>query len=229
MRGFPTRLLAANALITAMLWAGFVAVVAIVAVGIGLFGTLGRSVWEPASQFVRFYALFFGIALVREWMPLYLAHGRTRRLFGLHGGITIALFAPFLAVLAALAYLVERGAYALADVPQNLDRRHLFTDPLQVHLVLAEYSLQYLAWIAAGALVGAAFYRWEGGGLLVIPLGVVIVALGEAATGDALPLIGERLGLALPQIPAVAALGAALLGAALTWMIVRDVPVRNRA
>ncbi|MFD0663972.1 hypothetical protein [Thermocatellispora tengchongensis] len=114
-------------------------------------------------------------------------------------------------------------------MPQNLDRRHLFTDPLQVHLVLAEYSLQYLAWIAAGALVGAAFYRWEGGGLLVIPLGVVIVALGEAATGDALPLIGERLGLALPQIPAVAALGAALLGAALTWMIVRDVPVRNRA
>lgn len=230
---FPSRLLAANVWFAGMLWAGFVVVVALIAAVVAVFGDLNTSAWEPASQLPRWYALFAGVALIREFLPMYIAHGQTRREFGLQAAVTTVLFAPFLSTLVVLGYLMETGIYHLADLPQRIGRPHLFTEPTQVHLVFAEYLVEFLAWLIAGTLIGAAYYRWEANGLVfTIPLGIGIVVLAKATVGTDLPLpvIENRLSLDLSGQPVLSAVigVATLLGAlALTWSIIRDLPLRN--
>lgn len=231
---FPRRLLAANMWIALMLWAGFAVVVTAITVGIAVFGTLTHSVWEPAVQVARWYSLFAGVTLVREFLPLYIAHGQTRRRFGAHATVTVALFAPFLSVLLVAGYLLEKVVYGLAGRPQALERAHLFTEPGQVPLVFVEYLVEFVAWIAAGTFIGAGFYRWGGGGLLTIPVGVGLVVLAHGAVGAGLrlPFVGGGLDLDLPESPALAlgvGLGVFLLGLAVTWAVIRDVPLRNKA
>ncbi|GGK72214.1 hypothetical protein Ppa06_30480 [Planomonospora parontospora subsp. parontospora] len=233
---FPTRLLAAHSYFALLLFAAYVVVVAVIAVGVDVFGTLNRSAWEAAVQLPRWYALFVGVALIREYLPLYLAHGQTRRQFGAQAAVTIALFAPFLSALITVGYLLETLLYGLAGRPQVIDRVHLFTEPTQVPLVFAEYLVEFVAWIVAGAFIAAGFYRWQGGGLLLIPVGVGLWILVEGAIGKELrlPFIGDRLsGLSadLPQSTGLAlgvGLGVFVFGLAATWAIIRDVPLRNR-
>ncbi|GAA3805362.1 hypothetical protein GCM10022226_26640 [Sphaerisporangium flaviroseum] len=231
---FPSRLLLANMVFALMLWAGFFVLVVAVTVGIAVFGTLNESVWEKAVQVTRWYALFVGVALVREFLPMYIAHGQTRRQFGAQAAVTVALFAPFLSALMAVGYLLETVLYNLAGRPQALGRAHLYAEPTQVPLVLIEYLVEFLAWIVAGALVGAGFYRWQGGGLLTIPIGVGLVVLAEGAIGTELrlPFLGSLpLRVDLPQSLALTlgtGLGTFLLGLLLVWAVIRDVPLRNR-
>ncbi|MCT9933190.1 hypothetical protein N5079_23550 [Planotetraspora sp. A-T 1434] len=229
---FPSRLLAANMLFALMIWAGYFVVVTAITVGIAVFGRLTGSVWESATQLPQWFALFVGVALVRDWLPLYIAHGQTRRQFGAQAAVTVMLFAPFLAALLALGYLLEKVLYGLAGWPQALDRAHLFSEPTQVPLVFAEHLIELAAWILAGTFIGATFYRWDGGGLLTIPVGIGMVVLADAAIGTdlRLPFI-RNLGLHLPQSPAMTvgvAVGTFLLGLALTWAVIRDVPLRNK-
>ncbi|MFC4585813.1 hypothetical protein [Sphaerisporangium corydalis] len=233
---FPSRLLAANMAFALLLWAALVVLVAVVGAVIAINGSLTESAWEKAAQVPRWYALFVGVALVREYLPMYIAHGQTRRQFGAQGAVTVALFAPFLALLLVLGYLLETGIYALAGLEQALGQVHLFTDPGQLPVVFTEYLVEFLAWIVAGAFMGAGFYRWREGGVFTIPVGVGLVLLAESTVGPGLRLpflLGRlgRLGLDLPKSPAVAlAIGLAVLlaGLALTWSIIRDVPLRNR-
>jgi len=228
---FPTRLLAANLWYALILWAGFLAFVAVVTVGVAVFGTVSQSAWEVAAQLPRWYALFAGVALVREFLPLYVAHGESRRHFAAQAAITVVVFAPFLAALMVAGYLLEAGLYDLAGWPQTLGRAHLFTEATQVHLVFAEYLLEFLTWIVAGSFMGAGFYRWQGGGLLTIPVGVALIALAESALRrePLLPLVRSLI-LDLPESFAVTlglGLGTFLLGLLLTWSLVRDMPLRN--
>ncbi|MGW5484962.1 hypothetical protein ACWEU6_02490 [Streptosporangium sandarakinum] len=231
---FPSRLLAANTVFALLLWGVLLVGVALVAAGVAVFGTLAESAWEKGVQLARWYALFVGVALVREYLPMYLAHGVTRRQFGAQAAVTATLFAPFLAALVAVGYLLEAGVYGLAGLPQTLDRAHLFAEPTHVPLVFAEYLIEIGAWIVAGSFTGAAFYRWNGGGLLALPVGVGLVVLAESAIGTELrlPFVSRlALGLDVPQSPVVTAglgLAAFLIGLALTWLVVRDVPLRNR-
>ncbi|MGH3392096.1 MAG: hypothetical protein ACRDOO_24750, partial [Actinomadura sp.] len=119
---FPTRLLAANTFFALLVWAGYFVVVTAITVGIAVFGTLSQSVWEQATQLPRWYALFVGVALVREYLPLYIAHGQTRRQFAAQAAVTVALLAPFLSVLLVVGYLLEKVLYGLAGWPQTLDQ-----------------------------------------------------------------------------------------------------------
>ncbi|MBG0832420.1 hypothetical protein HS041_32460 [Planomonospora sp. ID67723] len=230
---FPSRLLAANLFFAALVWVAFYVVVTLITVGIAVYGTLTKSVWEGATQLPRWFALFVGVALIRDFLPLYIAHGQTRRQFGAQAAVTVALYAPFLSALLVLGYLLEALLYHLAGWPQELSSAHLFGSPTQVPLVFAEYLVEFLAWIVAGAFMAAAFYRWRGGGLLSLPIGVGLIFLGEAAVGAEFRLPFVRLGLDAGSAPGVpvtlaAGLGCFLLGLAMTWSIIRDVPLRNR-
>lgn len=231
---FPSRLLFANVLFALMLWAGFWALVTVITVALGLAGRLTQSAWEIAAQAPRWYALFFGVSLVREFLPLYLAHGQTRRRFAVDGAITVTLFAPFLAALLAFSYLLESALYGLAGWPQALTRPHLFTEPTQVPLVFAEYLIEFAAWIPAGAFMGAAFYRFRGNGLLSVPVGVALIIVAYAAAGVEpwVPLLFDRLSFTPPDTaltPLVGGLGVFVAGLLLTWSVIRDVPLRNQS
>ncbi|MER5644296.1 hypothetical protein [Streptosporangium sp. NPDC002524] len=230
---FPTRLLGAPLIYTALLWAGFYVLVVLLTVGVAMFGTLRISTWEVATQIPRWLALFLGVSLMREFLPLYIAHGQTRRQFGAQAAVTVVLYAPAFSALITLGYLLEALLYNLLDRPQTLMNAHLFSSPTQVPLIFTEYLVQGLAWMVAGALMGAAFYRWQAGGMLSLPFGVALVVLGESAIGGnlRLPFFSSTLG--LPLTPGVATalaagLGCLLLGLAMTWPLIRDVPLRNR-
>ncbi|GII00784.1 hypothetical protein [Planobispora takensis] len=230
---FPSRLLASQLFFAGLVWAAFYAVVTLITVGIAVFGTLTNSVWESATQVPRWFALFAGVAMIREFLPLYIAHGQTRRQFGAQAAVTVALYAPALSALLVLGYLLETLLYNVAGWPQELARPHLFASPTDVPLVFLEYLVEFLAWIVAGTFMAAAFYRWQGGGLLSIPLGIGLVVLGEAAIGTELRLPFIRFPLGVVSTPTVltvlaGGVGCSLLGLAMTWSIIRDVPLRNR-
>jgi hypothetical protein len=232
---FPSRLLGSQLWLAGLIWIGFVVVVALIATGVAIFGTLEGSAWEVAAQFPRWYALFIGVALMREFLPLYIAHGQTRREFGAQAAVTVSLFAAFLAVLLVAGYLLESLIYRMADLDPSLSRTHLFAEPTQVHLVFLEYLIRFLTWTVAGALMGAAFYRWEGGGLLSLPVGVAMILVGEEAVGfEPLPRFIGRItdiNLDIPDSMGFtlgAGFGVFVLGLALTWLIIRDTPLRNK-
>jgi flagellar biosynthesis protein FliQ len=226
---FPRRLLAAHMWIGLLLWAGFVVVVTVITVGVATFGAVSQSAWETASQLPRWYALITAVSLVREYMPLYVAHGQTRRQFGAQAAVTVALFAPFLSALMVAGYLLETVLYGLMGWPQVLTDPHLFSEPTQVPLVFAEHVVEFLAWMVAGAFVGAGFYRWQVGGLFTIPFGGGLILLAEFSIRTRLPFISDHIG--VPHSPIMTlgvGLGTFLLGLALTWFVVRDMPVRNK-
>jgi hypothetical protein len=91
--------------------------------------------------------------------------------------------------------------------------------------------MQFAVWVIAGALIGAGRYRSDGWSPLAIVLGILLILLAGATMGlNGLPFIGRSIGLAaLPLSSAVAiCVGSFLFGMVLTWMIVRDMPMRNR-
>ncbi|MEU4832797.1 hypothetical protein [Streptosporangium sp. NPDC023615] len=230
---FPSRLLGAPLIYTALMWAGFYVFVALLTTGVALFGTLRISGWEVAAQIPRWLALFVGVSLIKEFLPLYIAHGQTRREFGAQAAVTVALYAPGFSALMTLGYLLESLLYNLLDRPQTLMNTHLFSSPTQVPLIFTEYLVQGLAWMSAGVFMAAAFYRWQAGGIVSLPLGVALVVLGESAIGGnlRLPFFSSALDFGLaPSVPTalLAGLGCLVLGLAMTWPLIRNVPLRNR-
>jgi hypothetical protein len=92
-------------------------------------------------------------------------------------------------------------------------------------------------WTVTGTLLGAAFYRFRAGGLIAVVPGLLLIGIADLAVDSGVPLFGFLLraadvllsGLADSPAPATVALciAAYLLGAAIAWSVVRDVPVRS--
>jgi hypothetical protein len=182
----------------------------------------------------RWFALFIGVYLANTILPLHITHGQTRREFSIQAVVFIVLFAAALAVLITLGFLLEAGLYRLAEWPHDLSENHIFTSVRQIPLIFIEYWLVLALWTAGGAFIAAGFYRSESLGALTIPLAMVPAAIAEIAYGSSWgPLTfvlervadssGKSLALALP-------LGAASIALmlAMTWPIVRDIPIRPK-
>src|SRR5690606_20599032 len=205
-----------------------IGIVATVAAGLGLLVDVLTdravgSAWEHAGGPVR-WVFIFGLAVTPAILPTYLAHGITRRTFtwaaAVAGGLLVLLLSAFLAV----GFLVERAVYAALDAAQTLDGPHLFTDPVQVHLVLAEYALLASGYFIAGWLVGSVYYRfggWRGPRAVPVaaaPALVVEALFGVGWCGDA---VAD--GTAVAVLLAAAVVGLALVALRL---LPRAVPVR---
>jgi hypothetical protein len=230
---FPSRLLAATTLLFAASWGAFTVVLAAIVLGLHFVGEVTRSAWEAAATIPRWYMVINGAMMIYSFLPLYLGHGQTRRQFGVQAAVAALVFVPLVSAAMTLGFLLESGLYALLDRPQALRQTHLFAEPAQVHLVLLEYVVEYLACFAAGMFMGAGFYRWGAGGLLTVPFGVGLIVLGLSAGGSAfsVPLSSFELGLDLPRGAGFAALTAVVVfsaGLALAWGVIRDVPLRNK-
>lgn len=215
----------------AMAWVLFTVGVCLVIAGVALFAD-GRpdSIWHyAAAQAPRWLMFGLGIDAVTTYLRLQLAHGGTRRSYlGQTTAHTVVL-AGGSAALITVGYLLERGIYALLGWPQRLPGESLFSTAGQYHVIFGTYWLTFLMWTVAGTLIGLGFFRWNKGGLLTIPIGLVLVSPAFVALSDnGLPLIGKELaGVELsPGLLLVTFAACFAAGTALIWAIVRDVPMK---
>lgn len=224
-------LLTSHLSFVAMLWVLFTVGVCLVIGGVALFAD-GRpdSVWHHAAiQAPRWLLFGLGVDAVTTYLRLQLAHGGTRRSYlGQTTAYTVVLAGGAAALITA-GYLLERGFYALLGWPQRLSGDSLFDTAGQYHIIFGTYWLTFLMWTVAGTLIALGFFRWNKGGLLTIPIGVLLVVPAiVAASNSGLPLIGRELaGIDLsPGLLLAAFAGCFAVGIALIWAIVRDVPMK---
>lgn len=221
-------------------WIVVVAGTAVIAGLVAFFGSgsLSTSAWEPATRLAHWYAGGVGVHLTAVYLPLFVTHGITRRQCIAQAPLFAAAFAVGLGVFMTLGYVVERFAYWLLGWPHSLDSVHLYTSATQYGLVWTEYALIGVTWTAAGAAVGAAFYRGAGIGLaLLLPI-LALIALVEMAAGPStlgafpwalLPLSGALVEGGSVIGTAGAAAVVTVIAFVVSWLLVRNVPIRTRA
>lgn len=214
---------------------GFLLAVLLLTATVSLVTEVRISGWEVGTQLIRWFVGAIGVYLTGIYLPLYIAHGRTRREVAGDLAIFAALYAVFVAVLVAVGFSVERLVYRIAGWTQGIESLHLFDAADQYHLILAEHVIVLAVWVTAGAMLGAAYYRNGGIGLALTPVALVAVMVIEEGTapGDFRPLptpllelIGVELGAFSPLGAAAIAVGSCVVMAAIAWRIVRDLPVR---
>lgn len=217
---------------------GIIAIVfALIGVGMALGGNfdddVARSAWENSAYATRYFPLALGIMLTPTFLPAYVAHGVTRRSFAVGAAAAVLLIAAVMAVLEAAGYLIEDGVYRLAGADQEFTTPHLFDSGAQAWVVVPEVWIVVAANVAAGWLIGSAYYRWSWFGptlalpLLLAPMLVVeaLMSVGWAGT-VMIDILGVDRGPLWLVIPAsLAVLAVNLL---LAYALIRRVAVRPR-
>jgi hypothetical protein len=212
-------------------WAVFAAAVLLLTIGIDLRTTITQSVWDPAVTIVRWFALGYGVYFVYRMLPVYVAHGRTRHEFLRSMATFVLVAATMVAALLTLGLALESVLYRVMDWPQRVPAERLFDSPGQYPMVFLTYWAMLVIWTTIGLLLGAGFYRSGGSELVVIALGLAMVVVTGYAIGfNGLPFVGAVVDVAdVPLAQSLALCLAGLLpGAAATWALVRDIPIRNR-
>jgi hypothetical protein len=212
-------------------WAVFAAAVLLLTIGIDLRTTITQSVWDPAVTIVRWFALGYGVYFVYRMLPVYVAHGRTRHEFLRSMATFVLVAATMVAALLTLGLALESVLYRVMDWPQRVPAERLFDSPGQYPMVFLTYWAMLVIWTTIGLLLGAGFYRSGGSVLVVIALGLAMVVVTGYAIGfNGLPFVGAVVDVAdVPLAQSLALCLAGLLpGAAATWALVRDIPIRNR-
>lgn len=156
-----------------VVWGLLVAGVALLVGGVALFrpGTIDVSGWEQAAQLARWYAGAVGVYVTAVYLPLYVAHGYTRREFAAQAPAFIAAWAAAFALLMTAGFALETLAYRVFGWTQALTGTHLYASPTEYPLVFTEFLLVGPAWTVGGAMLGAAStaagssvsgsYRWH--------------------------------------------------------------------
>lgn len=211
---------------------GFGLVVAGIVVSIAWRSNVTGSVWEAAANAVPWFAAVMGGHAFFQIVPMLIANGFTRRDASLHGLRVIGVTTLTITLLTTLGYLVEWIVYRWQDWPRGIGGNHFFTNHSQVGVIFWETLLTMALWSALGAMVGAAFYRYDQNGWFsLIPAGVVMVLVGVFMTtrtpvfDNVMDRFFSDWGRSLPLATLATAAGLALAGA-LLWRIVRDLPLR---
>lgn len=232
---FPGRLLEDHLGLALIAWGALVAVVAATIAGVATVSTISRSGWEMAAAAPPWFAAFIGGYLTNSVLPLHVAHGQTRRDFAIELVILSVLFTAALAILMAIGFLLETLLYRVMDWPRVLSEDHLFTSTTQVPLIFTEFWLTFLTWFGAGAFVAAAWYRSDGEGLIALVPALIPIAITGTALGDSWGPVGFVLGRFFePASPPLAlaipiCIASFLLTLAMTWPVVRDIPLRSKS
>ena len=204
---------------------------------VSTFTEIRISGWEAGTQLVRWFVGAIGVYLTAVYLPLYIAYGRTRREVASELALFATVYAVLVGVLVTVGFAIESLVYRIAGWSQTLENVHLFEAPDQYHLILLEHVLVLMVWVAAGAMLGAAFYRRGGLGMVLIPVGLAAVILTEVGTGPGffgplppplLEIVGLQLGAFSPLPAAATSLVSCVVLLAVTWRIVRDIPIRTQ-
>ncbi|MGW0515874.1 hypothetical protein [Crossiella sp. NPDC003009] len=213
----------------ALLWLAFAVVIGLVLTAIAVFGTVTESVWDNAVQVTMWFAFGFTAWMTYKYLPVYVAHGITRREYAARVLGFVGVLAVLMAVLTAIGYLAEAGVYALADWPHSLAAERHFRSATEVPLVLLVQLLNFGAVSAIGALLAAATYRNHLLGVLLLPVAAVAVGAANVLTGTG---AGVFLGKFVQLGPGSLAVGApvclALIALVLagTWLLLRGADIR---
>jgi hypothetical protein len=212
-------------------WAVFAVAVLVLTIGIAVRGEITRSVWDPAVTVVRWFALGYGLYLLNRLLPVYVAHGRTRREYLRSIAVFTVGGAAVLSALLTLGFALEAELYRAMEWPHRVAPERLFDSPDQYPLIFLSYWAMLLVWTTIGLLLAAGFYRAGGSELVVVLLALAMVVVTGFAIGfNGLPFVGAVVEVA--DVPLAVTLGlcaAGLLpGAALTWVLVRDIPIRPK-
>jgi hypothetical protein len=159
------------------------------------------------------------------------AHGRTRREFLRSIALFVVAAGAVVAALLAAGFAVEGLLYRVMDLPQRVAPERLFDAPTQYPRIFLSYWAMLMVWTTIGLLLGAGFYRSGGNELVVLVLALAMVVVSGYGIGfNGLPFVGAVVDVAdLPLAGSLALCLAALApGAAVTWALVRDLPIRNR-
>lgn len=214
-----------------LLWAGFVVAVCVLVAAVAMFRSIEISTWDAGAPLLRWLAFGHGLYLTGRLLPIYVAHGQTRRAFMTQASAFVAFLTAVMAALITVTYLLERLLYRLLDWPQKINENRFFTDSTELLPIFVSYWMLLLVWSATGAFLAAAFYRLDAGGILALPVGVALVVLvGVAAGFDNIPFIGRLVRDLDAPLAVTAALGSTTLLTCLllTWALLRDVPIKNR-
>jgi hypothetical protein len=211
-------------------WVVFAAAVVVLTIGIHVLGTVNRSVWDPAVTIVRWFALGYGLYLVNRLLAVYVAHGRTRREFLRSVAVFVVGAGAVLAVLLTAGFALEAVLYRVMDLPQRVAPERLFDSPTEYPLVFLSYWAMLVIWTTIGLLLASGFYRSGGSELVVIALALAMVLVTGYGIGfNGLPFVGAVVDVA--DLPLAGSLGLCLAGllpgVAVTWALVRDIPIRN--
>ncbi len=231
---FPRMLLKGHIIFGSLMWVGLVVVSLAVAAGFAWLTEVPGSIWEDLSQAAAWYVGGVSGYVVYQAVPMLIAHGRTRRDTAIETVIFMGVFAAVAAALVAVGYLIEYAIFGVAGWPRDLSSRHLFSSHLDIGLVWLQSWLTFLVWAASGALVGAAIYRYpDNGWLALVPASLLVGLIGvftQAFWGPAGWVVERFLSIEGPSLPLAiaAAIACAATSLAMTWPIVRDLPIRNR-
>ena len=137
----------------------FIAAVLVITFGIDLWGTVSRSVWDPAVSIVRWFALGYGLYFINRLLPVYVAHGRTRREFLRSVALFVVVAGTVVAALLTLGLALEGVLYRAMDWSHRVEPERLFDSPGQYPLVFLSYWAMLVIWMTIGLLLAAGFYR----------------------------------------------------------------------
>lgn len=210
-------------------WAGMLLFTWVMIAGVAAASQIRVSGWSHMAPLLVWLGGFWGAYLVAARLPLFIAHGRSRRSFAVGAAAAAVPVALLAGALATAGFAVESLVYGLMGWPWRLEPFLLLPAADHYPLIFASYTLAALVAIPTGAMLAAAFSRSGWLGLLLLPGVLLLVAMARAA------LYGEfryLFGLSMPQTAVGQALfvctGVAVAAAAATWVLIRNVPLRPR-
>lgn len=231
---FPRRLVDEQVGLALMLWPGFVALVFAIVLTVAYFTSIEFSGWDRAAEFIRLYGFFIGVYVGWSILPLHITHGQTRQEFAGQVVAFVAVFAAAIALMIVLTYLAEALLYEFAGWPQDLREGQFFDSALESHLVFAQHLLVTAFWSAAGVFVASAWYRSDALGFGALILAIFLSMLSSNAIigfWGPFPEVNEFiLGTEFinPWLAALLHIGLLAVTLGLAWLVIRDVPIRNR-
>lgn len=142
------------------------------------------STWFYTANVAKWFTAFVAGGFVFTLVPNMIAAGMTRRELAVSMGVFGALWSLAIGAAVFAGLLAERAYYDAMGWSQGIDADGAVTTIGSwgdTAAFAAVYPLMYLAYFAAGTVIGVASYRWENSGwLLLIPILPVVFSLDNA-------------------------------------------------
>lgn len=212
-------------------WGVWTCGIAVIVGAIAWFGEIESSIVVPASGLVYWFLAIFTGYLFHDVLAAWIANGRTRFDAAIEVGLVAFMLVVSATVLVTLSFFVEWLVYRIAGWTTALDTDSAFTERADIHRFVLPLFFVGVAWAAAGALVGAAYYRWQGNGLAMLLPATILVSAASSNFGQPISIGGNML--EWLDLPFVAALLLCIVGSVLMctllWYVVRTTPIQRKA